>query len=97
MTSNEKSPLSHLDAIKLLDLLINDEGFRLQFEQDPATALLEVSAEAAEAGKLCKVPGRLASAEKLASTKLLIASELTERGLFYQPYMFAAEPKSPQI
>ena len=60
-----KSPLSLIDATKLMDLLTSDEGFRETFQRCPSEAMLGISPEAAVAASRCSMPGTPAFAIKL--------------------------------
>jgi len=93
--STEKKPLSLADALKLFDLLTTDEAFRSAFQQDPATALQQVSADAAAAAVECSMPGTLADAATLAAAREKLLEEFTTKAMFSLPHCFINDGSAP--
>jgi len=86
--SNEKKPLSLNDAVALLDLLTSNEAFREAFQLDPAGALSQISADAAESAKGCMMAGPLAPSGALASSRDRLLEQFTSKGMFTVPHCF---------
>ncbi|MHC1654610.1 NHLP-related RiPP peptide [Stenotrophomonas maltophilia] len=93
--TNQKSPLSLADATTLLDRLTSDEAFRATFKQHPATALRQISAEAAAAAEGCMLSADLASSEDLAAARDNLVQQLTERSVFSHPHCFIDGSQAP--
>ncbi|WP_083491138.1 NHLP-related RiPP peptide [Stenotrophomonas terrae] len=83
-----KSPLSFIDATKLMDLLTSDEGFRETFQRCPSEAMLRISPEAAAATSHCSMPGNIASIEVLSSTRDRMMESLTSSSIFSIAFCF---------
>lgn len=88
--SNEKSPLSQEDAVKLLDLLSTDDAFRDLFAKSPSQALLQISATAAASSSACETAGPLASKEEFMSSRDALLGHLAANASFYVPHCFVS-------
>lgn len=91
----EKKPLAPAEAIKLLDLLINDSAFRAQFQEAPSEALARINPELAEACHDCCMPGPLASIESMSQAREHLALQLTEQAMFSLPFCFTDAGQKP--
>lgn len=95
--SAQKTPLTPAEAVMLLDLLINDDAFRAEFQQAPSQALARVNPELAKASHDCCMPGQLASVESLLQTREQLALQLTEQAMFSLPFCFVDGGQKPRL
>ncbi len=94
--SNKKTPLSPADAVALLDLLTTDDTFRAAFKANPATALQQISQEAAAAASECSVSGELATVEQMTAARDDLIHQLTEQSVFSHPHCFIDGSRAPK-
>lgn len=90
-----KVPLSLSDAAALLDLLTSSEEFRAAFQANPASALAQVSPEAAAAAVECAMPGTLAPIDVLIAAREQLIEQFTKKAMFSLPHCFIDGSATP--
>lgn len=94
--TNDKVPLSLSDAAALLDLLTTNEDFRAAFQANPASALAQVSSEAAAAAVECAMPGKLAPIDVLVQAREQLMEQFTKQAMFSLPHCFIDGSVAPK-
>lgn len=82
-----KLPLSRASAVRLLDLLCEDDAFRSQFQRDPSGALSAQSLQQSS-GVRCAPLTSLASKSDFQAARLILQQQITQTGMFTVPHYF---------
>ncbi|CAM4411737.1 putative modified peptide [Stenotrophomonas sp. Br8] len=86
-----KPPLSTDNAVRLLDLLCDDDAFRNEFSVDPSAALVRHGLQPMAGGSPCAIHGVLASKEEFSAVRSQLVASLICGGPFNVPFMFESE------
>ncbi|WP_445514306.1 NHLP-related RiPP peptide [Stenotrophomonas sp. 3(2025)] len=86
-----KPPLSAENAVRLLDLLCDDDAFRNEFSVDPTAALVRHALQPLAGGSPCAIHGVLASKEEFSAVRSQLVASLVCSGPFKVPFMFESE------
>ena len=84
-----KLPLSQANAVRLLDLLCEDDEFRSHFERDP-TGALSAQALQSPSGYRCAPLTALASKSEFQAARMALQNHVTQTGMFTVPHYFEA-------
>lgn len=82
-----KQPLSRDNAVKLLDLLCENDGFRDRFKSDPSAALAADGLQPLT-GARCAPLTSLASKEAFQAARSTLQQHLTQAAMFSLPHYF---------
>lgn len=91
--SNTHPALSHDQADKLLELLINDEQFREQFRNDLPAALAHIGYHSYNQSLQCLCPAKLATPDELQTVRDELLKDLTstaDKAAMYVPFRLEA-------
>ncbi|EKT4086561.1 NHLP-related RiPP peptide [Stenotrophomonas maltophilia] len=83
-----KSPMTTVNAGRLLDLLCSDDAFRAEFTADAGAAMARHGLQAQSGTSPCAIHNVLASKEEFQQVRQQIAALLAQRAAFTVPFMF---------